>query len=89
MTDLLTLVRDVAMQLPGAQERVVEGGAEFLVEGNPFARVIGGALSVPSGGDGWAEPKHGDDADQTLIEDAVARSWELTAPAGLLEAGGR
>lgn len=30
-----------------------------------------------------------DDSDWTLIEDHLAHSWELAAPAGALEAGGR
>ncbi|MGR6327863.1 MmcQ/YjbR family DNA-binding protein [Sphingomonas sp. XXL09] len=29
------------------------------------------------------------EADWTLVEDRIARSWELSAPAALLEAGGR
>ena len=29
------------------------------------------------------------DVDWTLVEDRIARSWELAAPRRLLEAGGR
>lgn len=38
---------------------------------------------------GWVGVRLGGDADWALIEDRIARSWELTAPARLLEAGGR
>lgn len=38
---------------------------------------------------GWVALPLGGDIDWTLVEDRVARSWELTAPDGLLEAGGR
>lgn len=31
----------------------------------------------------------GDDVDWPLVEDRIARSWELAAPSRLLEAGGR
>ncbi|CAN5495943.1 MmcQ/YjbR family DNA-binding protein [soil metagenome] len=31
----------------------------------------------------------GEDPDWTLVEDRIARSWELAAPRRLLEAGGR
>jgi hypothetical protein len=38
---------------------------------------------------GWVSVRLGPDSDWTLVEDRIARSWELAAPAGLLEAGGR
>jgi phosphoribosylglycinamide formyltransferase-1 len=38
---------------------------------------------------GWVAVDLGEGADWTLVEDRIARSWELAAPAGLLEAGGR
>lgn len=87
MPDLLTQVRDVALQLPGAHERAVDGGAEFAVEGNPFARLTGGTLSVLAD-DGWTDSAVGD-FDPVLLDDLVAHGWELAAPAGFLEAGGQ
>ncbi len=42
------------------------------------------------GSSGWVSiDLSGDDVDWTLVEDRVARSWELAAPRRLLEAGGR
>lgn len=41
------------------------------------------------GSAGWVAMKLGDDADWVLVEDRIARSWELAAPRQLLEAGGR
>ncbi len=38
---------------------------------------------------GWVGVNLVGDTDWTLVEDRIARSWELTAPARLLEAGGR
>ena len=38
---------------------------------------------------GWVSIDLTGDVDWTLVEDRVARSWELAAPARLLEAGGR
>lgn len=38
---------------------------------------------------GWVSVNIGDGADWDLVEDRIARSWELAAPARLLEAGGR
>ena len=88
MTDLLTQVRDVALQLPGAHKQVVDGGAEFTVEGNPFARVNGDGLSV-LGDEGWTDRAAAGALDPKLIDDMVAHGWELAAPTGLLEAGGQ
>lgn len=88
MTDLLTQTRDVALQLPGAKERATADGTEFTVEGEPFARVNGGTLSV-LGDEGWTDRPAGSDFDPTLIDDMVAHAWELAAPTGLLEAGGQ
>ena len=88
MPDLLTQVRDVALQLPGAHERAVADGAEFAVEGEPFARVAGDMLSV-LGDEGWDDRTAGSDFDPNLIDDLVAHAWELAAPTGLLEAGGQ
>jgi len=41
------------------------------------------------GADGWVGVTLDGDPDWILIEDRIARSWELAAPRGLLEAGGR
>lgn len=41
------------------------------------------------GASGWVAMNLSADVDWTLVEDRIARSWELAAPAGLLEAGGR
>lgn len=38
---------------------------------------------------GWVSVNLAGEADWALVEDRIARSWELAAPAGLLEAGGR
>ncbi len=88
MTDLLTQVRDVALQLPGAKERATDAGAEFTVEGEPFARLAGDTLSV-LGDEGWSDQQVEGDFDSNLIDDMVAHGWELAAPTGLLEAGGQ
>jgi hypothetical protein len=88
MTDLLTQVRNVALQLPGAKERATEHGAEFTVEGEPFARVNGDGLSV-LGDEGWNDRAAAGALDPTFIDDMVAHGWELAASTGLLEAGGQ
>ncbi len=41
------------------------------------------------GPSGWVGVTLDGDPDWTLIEDRIARSWELAAPRRLLEAGGR
>jgi hypothetical protein len=41
------------------------------------------------GTSGWVSIDLGGEIDWTLVEDRIARSWELSAPTGLLEAGGR
>lgn len=58
---------------------------EMLIETDPAT------YSRPAylGASGWVSVAIGDDADWALVEDRIARSWELAAPAGLLEAGGR
>lgn len=38
---------------------------------------------------GWVSVLLDGDPDWPLVEDRIARNWELTAPTGLLEAGGR
>ncbi len=41
------------------------------------------------GPSGWVGVALDGDPDWTLVEDRIARSWELAAPRALLEAGGR
>ena len=117
--DPLSRVRDIALLLPGAEERESDGQATFFVGDEMFAllrrdhRADGvtvlrvrvsraeeqatlteAAPAIePEAGErvaaNWLSIDLEDDADWTLIEDRVARSWELSAPTGLLEAGGR
>lgn len=85
----LTRIRAVALQLPGAAETRDADQASFAVEGATFARVTSAKVLEVRGAEGWRTLTLTDDVDWTLVEDAVARGWELTAPAALLEAGGR
>lgn len=117
--DPLARVREIALLLPGAEERESHGQPTFFVGGKQFAQLRddhhGDGLTVvcvrTSGADeqamlieaapevyrkpaylgasGWVSIDLSGDPDWTLVEDRVARSWELSAPAGLLEAGGR
>jgi hypothetical protein len=93
MTSPLDRVRAVALQLPGAEEQTVDGRSIFLVAGVEFATIGNDAvLSVRAADDQAPDPLSmtlTGDVDWTLVEDRVARSWELNAPADLLEAGGR
>lgn len=87
----LDQVRAVALLLPETVEQPTADGANFLVAGEVFARVAAGAATVlrirePAG---EVAITLGADADWPLVEDRIARSWELTAPRRLLEAGGR
>lgn len=84
-------VRAVALLLPEAEERESAGGATFYVDGKPFATVSGEtppAVRVREAS-GETSIMLDADVDWALIEDRIARSWELTAPRRLLEAGGR
>lgn len=58
---------------------------EMLIEANPAV------YSSPAylGASGWVGMTLAGDPDWALVEDRIARSWELAAPARLLEAGGR
>ncbi|WP_294305352.1 hypothetical protein [Sphingomonas yabuuchiae] len=95
MTDFLSRIRDIAMLLPGTTEQGGDGEIHFLVEGSPFLRVSGTSstihLCVADEGQElhWSEVTLSADSDWTLVEDRIARSWELVAPTELLEAGGR
>jgi hypothetical protein len=65
--------------------KTVEGESAMLIEAAPelYSRVA-------YFGVGWVGLQIGlDDTDWDHVGDRVARSWELAAPAKLLEAGGR
>ncbi len=57
----------------------------MLIEANPAV------YSRPAylGASGWVAMTLAGDVDWALVEDRIARSWELAAPRRLLEAGGR
>ncbi|WP_028965710.1 hypothetical protein [Sphingomonas phyllosphaerae] len=88
---VLEQVRAIALLLPEAEERATDGGAEFYVAGTPFATVSGTTPEVVRVRDASGEVSItlDTDVDWVLVEDRIARSWELTAPRRLLEAGGR
>jgi hypothetical protein len=88
MTDPLSRVRAIALLLPEAEERVSGNDTGFFVADTRFAQLAGAQLLV-LGDAGDQAIELGDGADWTLIEDRIARGWELAAPEGLLEAGGR
>ena len=77
-------VRDLTSKLPGTEERA---GA-FLVGGEPFVDLRGPTLRLRER-HGWGEMALTDDVDWQLVGDRIAEAWELAAPQGLLEAGGR
>jgi hypothetical protein len=119
MSDPLARIRDIALILPEAEERVSHGQPTFFVAGKQFAQFRdnhhGDGLTVicvkTSGTDeqtmlieaapatysrpaylgpsGWVGVNLAGDIDWALVEDRIARSWELAAPRRLLEAGGR
>lgn len=67
---------------------VKTGGSDeqaMLIEANPEV------YSKPAylGATGWVGMNLTGDPDWSLVEDRIARSWELAAPDRLLEAGGR
>jgi len=85
-------VREIASLLPRVEEQVLGGDKAFSVEQKAFAKVDdAGTLHVLTAVDDttWTRIELNGDTDWALVEDAIARSWELSAPAGLLEAGGR
>lgn len=85
----LARVRSVALALPEAEEENEAETSSFSVDGTVFARITGdGALATRSES-GWRTLTLSEDADWTVIGDAIARGWELSAPQALLEAGGR
>lgn len=93
MTNSLDIIRAAAMTLPEVEEHQGDTGTTFTVGGEAFAVVEGDRLRLRVAGDtaalDWSDCALGDDADWPSIEDRIARSWELAAPARLLEAGGR
>lgn len=90
-------VSDIAMLLPEVEQRDSEGQTTFTVDGEGFLEFVHDPAAVRvrepdatgRAGSGWLTLDLGDDADWALIEDRIARSWEVTAPPHLLEAGGR
>lgn len=87
----LEQVRAIALLLPEAEERPTDGGAGFFVDERPFATVSGEMPAVMRVRDASGETSItlDRDVDWASVEDRIARSWELTAPRRLLEAGGR
>lgn len=69
----------VCVRTSGADEQAM------LIEADPVC------YSRPAylGTAGWVAVDLGGEADWVRVEDRIARSWELSAPARLLEAGGR
>lgn len=64
------------------------GGSDeqaMLIEANPAVY----ARPAYLGSSGWVSVDLAGDVDWPLVEDRIARSWELAAPTELLEAGGR
>ena len=89
----LDRIRRAALVLPEAEERSHDGQPAFLVGGEVFAALTGdgAALRVRAdeGEADWASINLAGDLDWPMIEDRIAHGWELVAPRGLLEAGGR
>lgn len=90
-TDAIARVREIALLLPGAREQAADGATTFMVDQHPFAKLNdnGTCVTLRTSTGEWSDVALNDAADWTLVEDLIARSWELSAPAGLLEAGGR
>lgn len=85
MTETLDRIREAVKVLPAVEERREGGGTVFVVEGEAFVRIAADGATV-RGDDGWVALPSGNAA---AIDDAVAHGWELAAPRGYLEAGGR
>ena len=67
---------------------VKTGGSDeqaMLIGANPSVYARAADLDAT----GWVGMTLAGDPDWALVEDRIARSWELAAPARLLEAGGR
>lgn len=95
MNSLFDRIRATALQLPEVEERDEPGGTSFFVAGTPFARFRhdhdgGGPIVCVRAADAdWVSMNLAVDIDWALVDDRIARSWELVAPQALLEAGGR
>ena len=77
-----------------AQMRGEQAVCVRAADADEQAQLIAAAPDVYSpasdfGSDAWIAIDLGCEPDWALVEDRIARSWELTAPARLLEAGGR
>ena len=99
MSDL-DRIRVVALLLPESEERDEDGACAFAVDGRVYAEVRGATLRVRAAtlpgtpadvdaGEAWTRVALGGDTDWVLVEDLLARGWEMSAPRRLLEAGGR
>lgn len=120
MNDALAKVREAALELPGAEERLSHGQPTFFVTGKQFAQFRANhhgdrrtvvcvrtssldeqAMLLESDPDTYSKPAYlgpsgwisinlaGGKVDWDHVADRIAESWELAAPSGLLEAGGR
>lgn len=121
MTDPLNAVREIALKLPEAAERLSHGAPGFHLEKGKFFAYVWNdhhgdgehAVMVKTAGieeqqmliemdpdcyykppylgaSGWVAMRIGGaDVDWDRVADRIATSWELVAPARLLEAGGR
>jgi hypothetical protein len=88
----LDRIRDVAMLMPEVEERADGARTIFAVAGRDFATCDAASMrfrTSDDAGPAWLDLALDDDTDWTLVEDRIARAWELTAPPRLLEAGGR
>ncbi len=85
-------IRAVASLMPEVEERADGAQTTFVVDGHPFVTCDAAEIRVRTSdaeGAAWTSLTLGDDTDWALVDDRIARSWELTAPPRLLEAGGR
>jgi hypothetical protein len=118
MSESLKKVREAALELPEATEKVSHGQPTFFVAGRQFAQFRDNhhgdgktvvcvrvssldeqAMLLENNPETYSKPAYlatwvsinlaGDDVDWNHVADRIAMSWELAAPRGLLEAGGR
>jgi hypothetical protein len=85
-------IRAVALLMPEVEERIRDAETTFTVDGRAFVICTTEKIGVraeDADGSRWIELRLVGDIDWVLVEDRIARSWELTAPSRLLEAGGR
>jgi len=81
----LAHVRAIALLMPGVEE----ADGLFRVSGEPFAEVRDGLLRTRDADGGWRHLPLDDATDWAEAEVRLGAAWEQTAPAELLEAGGR